>query len=98
MRFLRLALISLLIALVAVAFAQDSAPAWTVNWLKVRDAAIVGVATAMVIDFQAFRSWKSFQQFREYDWTLAVWRWSQGAVIGAVGAIGGPFVARVLSV
>ena len=46
--------------------------------------ALVGCLTAAIVDFQAFRSWKSFEEARQYSWGLALWRWFQGAVIGAV--------------
>lgn len=50
--------------------------------------AITGVVSAAVVDFAAFRSWKSFHEAHEYDWYTALWRWTQGAVVGLVSAAG----------
>jgi len=50
--------------------------------------AITGALAAGAIDFQAFRSWKSFDEASKYAWGMAAWRWLQGAVVGAVGAAG----------
>lgn len=47
-----------------------------------------GVASAIVIDLQAFRSWKSFGDAYKYDWQLAAWRWFQGAVLGGLSVFG----------
>jgi hypothetical protein len=51
-------------------------------------AAITGLVTAAAVDFQAFRTWKSFDDAKAYSWSVAGWRWFQGAVIGAVSALG----------
>lgn len=50
--------------------------------------AIAGTLAAMAIDRQAFASWKSFDDVKKYDWGLALFRWGQGAVIGATSALG----------
>lgn len=50
--------------------------------------AISGLISAAVVDFGAFRSWKSFQEAREYSWGTAAWRWFQGAVTGGLVAAG----------
>lgn len=50
--------------------------------------AIAGALAAAAVDRQAFAAWKSFQDVREYDWGLALFRWGQGAVIGATSALG----------
>ena len=55
--------------------------------------ALGGWATAARVDYTAFVSWKSFQDARAYDWKVAIFRWLQGAVIGAV--TGGGFGAFV---
>lgn len=50
--------------------------------------AITGTVSAALVDFAAFRSWKSAQDALGYQWKLAAWRWFQGAVSGAVAALG----------
>lgn len=50
--------------------------------------AAVGVVTAAAVDIAAFRSWKSFDECRAYDWKVAAWRWFQGAVIGGMTGFG----------
>ena len=45
----------------------------------------VGLLNAASVDYAAFRMWKSFRDAAQYDWGVALWRWLQGAVIGAVG-------------
>ena len=50
--------------------------------------ALSGVLTAAAVDYQAFRSWKSFQDFKSYSWGTAVFRWFQGALVGLVTAAG----------
>lgn len=50
--------------------------------------AVTGAVSAAAIDFQAFRSWKSYHDAATYDWATASWRWVQGAVVGAVTATG----------
>lgn len=51
-------------------------------------AVISGVLVATLIDRQAFASFKSFNDFVSYSWSLAAWRAVQGAVIGAGTATG----------
>ena len=51
-------------------------------------AAVAGVLVAAAVDFQAFRSWKSFSDIETYAWKLALFRWVQGAVVGALTAVG----------
>lgn len=50
--------------------------------------ALTGALTAAVVDFQAFRNWKSFHDAQTFAWSIALWRWLQGAVVGAVTAFG----------
>lgn len=50
--------------------------------------ALAGLLAAMRIDYDAFRAWDEWQDFRSYRWGLATFRWAQGAVIGAVSALG----------
>lgn len=54
-----------------------------INWITVKAGALAGLISAAAIDFQAFRKWKSFDDALHYDWGIAVWRWVQGAVLGA---------------
>jgi hypothetical protein len=50
--------------------------------------AISGLLSAAAVDFQAFRSWKSFQDAASYSWGTAAFRWVQGAIVGFVTAAG----------
>lgn len=57
--------------------------------------ALVGWGVAARVDYLAFASWKNHNEALSYDWALAVWRWVQGAVIGAVtAATGGTVVPQ----
>lgn len=58
------------------------------NWHTIGQGALSGFATAALVDFAAFRSWKSVQEARQYDWKIAGWRWFQGIVVGALMAAG----------
>ena len=55
--------------------------------------ALSGLLGAAAVDFQAFRSWKSFNDAHNYQWAIAAWRWLQGAVVGAVSAAGWGLIA-----
>lgn len=55
---------------------------------KIVAGAVSGFLAAAVVDFGAFRSWKSVHDAMAYAWGLALWRWFQGAVTGAVSAAG----------
>jgi hypothetical protein len=48
--------------------------------------AFSGFLAAAVIDFQAFRKFKTVDEFAAYDWRVAGFRWAQGAVIGLLGS------------
>lgn len=50
--------------------------------------ALTGLLAAAVVDFAAFRSWKSVNDALAYDWKVAAWRWFQGAVSGLLAALG----------
>lgn len=50
--------------------------------------AITGAIAAAHVDIQAFRSWRSFADARQYSWGIALWRWFQGAVIGSLASAG----------
>lgn len=50
--------------------------------------ALSGLVSAALVDFAAFRSWSSFHDAATYQWGTALWRWLQGAVVGAVTGAG----------
>lgn len=50
--------------------------------------AIAGVLVATKVDWDAFRSWTSWREARDYSWSLFAWRAFQGAVIGAASIYG----------
>jgi hypothetical protein len=50
--------------------------------------ALVGALAAARVDYSAFKAWRSFHEFAVYDWRTALFRWVQGAVVGAVTASG----------
>ena len=47
-----------------------------------------GVLTAARVDYAAFQAWRSWDDLHAYSWGLASFRWAQGAVIGALTALG----------
>lgn len=49
---------------------------------------VTGLVTAAAADFAAFKSWQSFDDARKYSWSIAAWRWFQGAVIGLITSAG----------
>lgn len=50
--------------------------------------ALAGLLSAAAVDYAAFRSWDDWQDFTSYRWGLASFRWTQGAIIGALTALG----------
>ncbi len=50
--------------------------------------AIAGALASARADYEAFKAFKSLEQFAAYDWRVCAWRVIQGAVIGAVSAAG----------
>lgn len=50
--------------------------------------ALAGLISAAAVDYSAFKRWKSFDEAVKYKWSLALWRWFKGAVIGAVTSAG----------
>lgn len=50
--------------------------------------AISGALAAASVDINAFRQWKSFDDAAAYDWKKALFRWVQGAIVGALSAAG----------
>lgn len=47
-----------------------------------------GALAAFTTDLLAFRKWTSFHDAVEYDWSIALFRWCQGAFFGAIAAAG----------
>lgn len=50
--------------------------------------ALSGLLAAVMVDYAAFRTWQSFEAAKSYNWSVAIWRWLQGAVSGAVAGAG----------
>ena len=50
--------------------------------------ALAGLLSAALVDFAAFRSWQSLHDATSYAWSTALFRWGQGAVVGAVTSAG----------
>lgn len=55
---------------------------------RIVQGALTGALAAAAVDFQAFKSWKSWDEAVHYQWGTAIFRWCQGAAIGAAGALG----------
>jgi hypothetical protein len=51
-------------------------------------AAVSGLIHAALKDYQVFSTWHSFADVRSYKWSVAVFNWIQGAVVGAVTGLG----------
>jgi hypothetical protein len=49
---------------------------------------VSGTITAAIVDVGAFRGWKSWDDAVTYNWSLASFRWAQGAIIGALSGLG----------
>jgi hypothetical protein len=49
---------------------------------------ITGLVSAAMVDYAAFRSWKSWHDAAVYGWGTAAFRWFQGAVGGLLTALG----------
>lgn len=50
--------------------------------------AVAGFGGAVLVDYAEFRKWKSFDDALTYNWSVAAFRWVQGAVGGVVAAFG----------
>lgn len=50
--------------------------------------AIAGIVTAAAVDIAAFRSWQSWNDAANYSWSVAAFRWFQGAVLGLLTGLG----------
>jgi hypothetical protein len=48
--------------------------------------ALSGFLTAARVDYIAFQRFQTPEEAAQYQWRIALWRWLQGAVIGAVTA------------
>lgn len=55
---------------------------------RIVQGALAGALAAALVDFNAFRAWKSWHDVATYSWSTAAFRWVQGAVTGAVTAAG----------
>lgn len=49
--------------------------------------ALTGAGGAARADYHAFKTWNSVADAKAYNWSVAAWRWFQGAVTGAVGGV-----------
>ena len=58
------------------------------NLTQVVAGALAGWAGAARADYMAFKAWKSWGEFKTYDWPTATFRWFQGAVVGALAGAG----------
>lgn len=54
----------------------------------VTQGALTGATAAAAVDIHAFQQWKSFDDAIKYSWGTAFFRWSQGAIVGAVTSFG----------
>lgn len=50
--------------------------------------ALSGLLSAAAVDYAAFRTWDDWHDLTSYSWGLATFRWVQGAIIGAIAALG----------
>lgn len=50
--------------------------------------ALAGLFSAMAVDYHAFRTWKSLDEAKKYDWGTALLRWAQGTLAGALSTAG----------
>jgi len=55
---------------------------------KILAGAASGLVAALATDIAAFRSWKRWQDVASYNWGIASFRWCQGAILGAIAALG----------
>lgn len=56
--------------------------------------ALGGLLSAARADYEAFKAWDDYEDAISYNWSVALWRWVQGAIIGAV-TMAGVFEAAV---
>lgn len=55
---------------------------------KLVQGALSGLLAAMVVDIHAFSKWRDYNQFAEFSYKLMLVRWLQGAISGALLALG----------
>ena len=55
---------------------------------RLAQGALTGLLAAAAVDFHAFKAWQSFSDLKAYNWNVALFRWMQGAVIGALTSVG----------
>lgn len=48
--------------------------------------ALAGFLSAVMVDYHAFTTWKSFHDAATYNWGTAAMRWLQGAAAGLVAS------------
>lgn len=58
------------------------------DWMNIAKGAVAGAIAAAQVDFQSFKSWKTVNDALTYSWSVALFRWVQGAVLGALAAAG----------
>ncbi len=51
-------------------------------------AALTGALVAARMDYNAFASFKTIKDMETYSWSIAAFRWFQGAVVGFMAATG----------
>ena len=56
--------------------------------MKVLAGALSGLVAAAAVDFHAFKTWQSFSDAKSYNWSVAAFRWLQGAIMGGLAALG----------
>jgi hypothetical protein len=49
---------------------------------------LVGWGTAALVDFNAFRAWKNWNDAVSYDYKTMILRWGQGIAIGFTSGLG----------
>jgi hypothetical protein len=55
---------------------------------KLAAGAFAGFVAAFATDYSAFKQFKKWTDFKDYDWGIASFRWVQGAVLGVGTAFG----------
>lgn len=50
--------------------------------------ALTGWLSAAATDFHAFKAMQTFKDVQEYKWSVALFRWVQGAIVGLIAAAG----------
>ncbi len=50
--------------------------------------ALVGLLSAVWVDYRIFKRWTKWEDAMTYDWSIASFRWVHGAIVGAVTGAG----------